>query len=147
MLNLNYILQDNGWAIIEINNGEKVLHLNVSYLHDSLKNLAESAIHLKNKSVKSVIFMDEPGEFWLVLKRDEDNLINYELRSYKDYASWNLINEKKFIIKLEGTTTLPKYINEVRRNLMQIFDEFGVKEYKKKWIEHEFPIEEYIQLK
>ena len=69
MLQLNYILEDAGWAILEISKGEELLKLNISYLHDSLKNLAESAIELETKNEKTVIFMDEPGEHWLILKK------------------------------------------------------------------------------
>lgn len=143
MLNLNYILENDGWAILEIDNGEEVLQLNISYLHDSLQNLAASAIDLKTKFEKSVIFMDEPGEHWLVLKKDDSGTINYELRFYQNYASWNLINSENYTIKLKGATTLSKYINEVRKNLIQIFEEFGAKNYKEKWGKHEFPIKEY----
>jgi len=147
MLNLNYILENDGWAIFEIDNGEESVQLNISYLHDTLQNLAESAIALKTKSEESVIFMDEPGEHWLVLRKDECNVINYELRFYQNYASWNLVNAENYTIKLQGATTLTKYINEVRKNLIQIFDEFGTKTYKEKWRKHDFPIKEYEILK
>lgn len=147
MLELNYILEDAGWAILEINNGEKIIKLDISYLHDSLKNLSESAIELKIKKEKFVIFMNEPGEHWLILKKNEKNEIEYELRWYEDWANWNLINEEKYEVKMSGKTTLPKYINEVRMNLIKIYDEFGIKDYKKKWIQHEFPLSEYEKLK
>lgn len=147
MLQLNYILKNAGWGILEISNGEKTLKFNISYLHDSLKNLAESAIELKNGREKLVIFMDEPGETWLVLKKKENNIIEYELRWYEDWASWNLINEEKYQLIITGTITLPKYINEVRRNLIKIYEEIGVEKYKEKWIEHEFPLAEYQKLK
>lgn len=146
MLQLNYILNNAGWAILEINNGEKTLKFNISYLHYSLKNLAESAIDLKNCREKLVIFMDEPGETWLILKKQENNTIEYELRWYEDWASWNLINEEKYQLAMMGTITLPKYINEVRRNLIKIYEEIGVEKYKEKWIEHEFPLAEYQKL-
>lgn len=49
MLSLNYILKNAGWAVLEISNEEETLSIDISYLHDSLKNLAESAIDLKIK--------------------------------------------------------------------------------------------------
>ncbi|WP_168186919.1 hypothetical protein [Elizabethkingia sp. JS20170427COW] len=147
MLNLNYILENSGWAILEIGNGDKTIKIDISYLHDSLKNMAESAINLRNKFETSVIFMDEPGEHWLVLKKNKKNDIEYELRWYEHWASWNLLNEEKYEVKMDGITTLPKYINEVRKNLIQIFEQYGTEKYKEKWGEHEFPIQEYKQLK
>lgn len=89
--------------------------------------------------------MDEPGEHWLVLKRERNN-VNYELRWYKHWANWNLINDEKYFIKIKGITTLPQYINEVRKNLIQIFEEFGLQKYKEMWVEHVFPLEEYKKL-
>ncbi len=147
MLSLNYILKNAGWAVFEISNGQETLSFDISYLHDSLKNLAESAIDLKTKSEKSVVFMDEPGEHWLVLKRGDNYTFNYELRWYEDWANWNLINIEKYAIVLKGVTTLPKYINEIRKILIQIFEEFGPEQYKQMWVEHDFPIEEYEKLK
>lgn len=112
-----------------------------------MKNLAESAIDLKAKYEKSVIFMNEPGEHWLVLKTDGSNTVNYELRWYEDWANWNLIDIEKYAIVLKGVTTVPKYINEVRKVLIQIFEEFGPEKYKQMWVEHDYPLEEYEKLK
>lgn len=147
MLSINYILEDAGWATVVINNGEQILELNVSYLHDSLKNLAESAIELKKGNEKSVVFMDEPGEHWLILKIKENEVINYELRWYEDWTNWNLISEEKYIIKLQGNTTISKYINEVRINLQDIYEKHGYIEYKKRWIQDDFPLDEFEKLK
>lgn len=147
MISINYILNNAGWATVEISNGTEEIKLCASYLHDSLKNLAETAIGLKTKNEEAVIFMDEPGEYWLILKKKENNLLEYELRWYKDWASWNLIHEEKYEVILRGETTVPKYINEVRKNLMQILEEFGTEGYKQRWGEHEFPLNEYEKLK
>ena len=147
MLHLNYLLQNAGWAILEISNGDKLVKLNVSYLHDSLKSLADSAYDLKNKTEKKVIFMDEPGEHWLILRKKENNEIEYQLRWYKEWASFNFINEDKFETILTGSTTLAKFTNQVIRNLKEIYEEFGLKEYKEKWKNNEFPFTEYQKLK
>lgn len=147
MLYLNYIVQDAGWANLKIGSSEELLEFNISYLHNSLKNLAESAIELKDGKEKCVVFMDEPGELWLILKMMENNVIDYELRWYEDWASWNLIGEDKYEVVLTGKTTYPKYVNEVRRNLIEIYEEIGIEKYKEKWIEHEFPLGEYERLR
>lgn len=147
MLHVNYIVREGGWANLKIGNSEELLEFNISYLHNSLKDFAESAIELKNGKEKRVIFMDEPGELWLILKMIENNVVDYELRWYEDWASWNLISEDKYEVVLTGKTTFPKYINEVRRNLIEIYEEIGIQKYKERWIEHEFPLEEYEILK
>ena len=147
MLELNYSLNGHGWAILEIDNGEMKIEICVSYFHDSLKNLAESAIKVLTNNEISVVFMDEPGEHQLLLKKIANNKIEYTLIWYKDWASWHLINEENYEVVLTGTTTLPKYINQVRKILMKIYNEFGEIGYKEKWGKHEFPRSEFEKLK
>lgn len=147
MIHLEYIVEEAGWAVGTIGNGENVVSFDVSYLHDSLKELAESAIEIQEKETKSVIFMAEPGESKLVLSKKEDRKINFELRWYADWASWNIISEDDYEIVLEGKTTIPKYVNQVRKVLAKIMDEIGPIEYRKKWQEHDFPMDEYQSLK
>ncbi|WP_282628358.1 hypothetical protein [Empedobacter sedimenti] len=146
-MEIDYKLENAGWAIVKISNGYKEVVLSPSYLHDSLKNLAESALQLKTKNEKTVVFMDEPGEHWLVLKKADENTIDYEVRWYEHWASKNLVAEDDYKIVLTGTTTLPKYINQVRKNLIDIYEEFGPELYKEKWIMHDFPMCEYKLLK
>lgn len=147
MLELNYSLVGNGWALLEIDNGEKKIEICVSYLHDSLKSLAESAVELRTKTEKSIIFMDEPGEHQLLLKKNANNEIDYTLKWYKNWASWHLISEENYEIVLSGTTTISKYINQIRGILIKIHDEFVEIGYKEKWGKHEFPISEFEKIK
>ena len=91
--------------------------------------------------------MEEPGEHVLILNRKEQDLIDYELRWYQDWWSWNLIDENNFELVLKGQTTVVKYVNQVREVLNQIMNELGPEEYRKKWIEHDFPIVELDKLK
>ncbi|WP_407406091.1 hypothetical protein [Chryseobacterium sp.] len=48
-----------------------------------------------------------------MLKKNANNIIDYFAKYYKDWTSWHLINEENYEIVLTGTTTLPKYINQV----------------------------------
>ncbi|MBV1924804.1 MAG: hypothetical protein KUG68_12335, partial [Flavobacteriaceae bacterium] len=91
--------------------------------------------------------MEEPGEHVLILNRKDENKIDYELRWYKDWWSWNLIDKNNFESVFKGETTVPKYINQVRNVLNGIMTELGPDEYRKKWVEHDFPIAEYEKLK
>lgn len=142
-MEIDYKLENAGWAIVKISEGYREVVLSPSYLHDSLKNLAESALQLKTKNEQTVIFMDEPGEHWLVLKKRNNNEIEYQLRWYDHWASQNMVAEDDYEIILSVTTTLAKYINQVRKNLINIYEEFGPKLYKEKWIMHNFPMYEY----
>ncbi|MGF7028409.1 hypothetical protein L1283_005218 [Sphingobacterium sp. HSC-15S19] len=53
---LKYTLLNGGLAVLEIGNMEKAVTLNISFFHDSLKELALSAIVLRSKDETSVIF-------------------------------------------------------------------------------------------
>lgn len=147
MIQIEYKVKRAGWANGKIGNGEKTTEFVVSYLHDSLKALAESAIKIYEKEAISIVFMDEPGEHILVLYRKDEKVLDYELRWYKDWWSWNLIEEDNFELIFSGQTTIARYVNQVRNVLIEIMNELGVEEYKKKWIEHDFPLAEYEKLK
>jgi hypothetical protein len=147
MIQIDYKIDGFGWAVGKIENEEKQVEFAVSYLHDSLKELAKSAIEIRKNDIRLVVFMGEPGEHVLILHRKDENLIDYELRWYKDWWSWGLIGESNFKLVLKGQTTLPKYVNQVRNILHGIITELGPEEYQKKWIEHDFPMAEYEKLK
>ena len=147
MIQIEYKLENAGWAVGRIGNGEKYIEFDITYLNDSLKELAESAIGIKEKATKSVTFMNEPGEHKFILNKIEENKIGYELRWYSDWLSWNLVSEDDYKLVLKGETTIAKYVNQVRSVLENIMTEIGAEEYKKRWIKHNFPLEEYLKLK
>lgn len=146
MIEIEYKIVGSGWANGKIGNGKKRVKFAISYLNDSLKELTESAIEIREKDFKSVVFMEEPGEHVLILNRKEENKIDYELRWYKDWWSWNLIDVNNFESVIKGETTIPKYINQVRNVMIRIMNELGPDEYRKKWVEHDFPIAEFEKL-
>ncbi|PIA78901.1 hypothetical protein BFR04_05105 [Gaetbulibacter sp. 4G1] len=143
MFSIEYKITGAGWATVKISNNEKTVTMDVSYLYDSLKELTQSAIDIKTKQMRKVLFMEEPGEFLLLLNRSDTKIIDYELRWYEDWNEWNLIDENNFKLVLKGETTIAKYINQVKNVLKGILNELTPEEYKEKWINHEFPIEEY----
>lgn len=147
MIEINFNVKKAGWAIGQIENEDDFIEFSVSYLHDSLKELAESAIEIGKKDRKSVLFMKEPGEHVLILNKKENNLINYELRWYRDWWSMNLIDENDFESILQGRTTVSEYVSQVRNVLDKIMIELGPEEYRKRWVEYDFPTAEFEKLK
>ncbi|MNJ90816.1 hypothetical protein D3C87_84560 [compost metagenome] len=147
MITIDYKIENAGWALVIIGNGETQDRFAVSYFHDSLKELANSALKIQDKDSQSVIFMAEPGELKLVLERTLDTKLHFELRWYEDWASWNEISEDDYEVIMTGETTVVSYVNQVRSVLMKIYDEIGPELYKQKWIKHDFPTDEYEKLK
>ena len=111
MIEIEYEIVGSGWANGQIGNGKEQIKFAVSYLNNSLKELAESAIEIQEKDFKKVVFMEEPGEHVLILNRKNESEIDYELRWYEDYWSWNLIDEHKYKSVLKGETTVATFRN------------------------------------
>ncbi|MEM6854404.1 MAG: hypothetical protein AAF593_08345 [Planctomycetota bacterium] len=139
-MNLSYSLDGTGWATASFQDGDSEVALTASYLHDSLGDLAQSAIDLrKGESTSTVVFMDEPGEHHLVLSQNRDGVLVLELRWFDDWASWGMYPADQFDVVYTAQTTVDEFIAVVFRTLEQVLAEWGLEGYKKKWIEHPFP--------
>ena len=138
---LRYTLEKAGWATATWDDGAAV-EITVSYLHDSLKDLAESVILLESREPASVLFMDEPGEHMLLLERSGEE-VSYQLRWFQDWASWNFVPQTEFRVVAEGTMSFDHYRRQVSAVLRNILALHGLAKYKELWIEHEFPMEQY----
>ncbi|MGC6430095.1 MAG: hypothetical protein ACON5F_03540 [Jejuia sp.] len=148
MLKISYEIKNNGWAIGKICNEHEEYSFTVSNLLetlDPLKALAKSAIEIREKEYISILFIEEPGEYALILKKSSNNQINYEFRYYKEIETYNTQSDYELII--EGKTSIPKYINQIRNILVKIFNEIGPEEYLKRWVKNVFPLKEYEELK
>ncbi|MBI4751153.1 MAG: hypothetical protein HY774_21965 [Acidobacteria bacterium] len=145
-MKFQYILHRAGWATAILSCQDQTIEMTVSYLHDSLRNLASAVIALLNGATEvSVIFMDEPGEHRLVLRRKDQTTVSLEVRWYEDWYSWG-IGSSDFETLLSGVTRLTHLRGQVLSAMKQILDEHGEIGYKQKWCLHEFPMEELRQL-
>jgi len=140
---IQYKIENHGWATICVQNGKQKFESSVSYLHDSLNDLAQMAIDLKNGATKAQsLFMDEPGELLIVVTIKNGEAL-CEARLYRDWASWGIVQDTDFKVVLSGTNTIDAIVTQISDVLSQIHDDIGVEEYRKRWIEHDFPAEKY----
>lgn len=138
---LTYDIEGAGWAVARIQDGEKDINITVSYLHDSLRDLAEAARALADGAQEArVVFMDEPGEMHLVVETKGDSL-SYQLKWFDDWNSWEMHPENKFQVVHSGSTTKARIIGEIRKELEAVLKDHGMEGYKEKWVEHPFPVE------
>ena len=145
-LSLKYDLDDAGWATITLSNSIESVSRPVSYLHNSLLDLVQMAIDLKSGKKECVaIFMDEPGEYQLVLQALE-NLVSYEFRQYQDWESWGMWAKEDFTLLLSGQTKLDSCVAQIVEIASHIYKNIGPAKYKDIWVEHEFPSEEFHRL-
>ena len=145
MISLDYHLELSGWAAVKISHGGVEEEIYFSYLHDSLKDLAKSALEIEKKKTKVVIFLLEPGEQQLILSINDYKIINYQLILYKDWSSFNTTRDDGLLL-MEGECSVINYKNEVRNILIKIMSDYGPDRYKDIWALAKFPLEEYNQL-
>lgn len=144
-MNITYELSEAGWATATISDNKRNVSIEVSYLHDSLKQLIDAAINLKKGTkAESVVFMDEPGEYHLVLNDDDKS---FSLRQYNDWASWDMYPIDDFKEILKGKLETDVFIKQVLELSDKIFIKYGLDGYKENWVEHEFPYNQYMKLK
>lgn len=144
---LTYALEGAGWAIARIRDGSSSADITASYLHDSLRELAELARAFQRGADQGrVVFMDEPGETQLLFRRTGDAL-SYEARWFDGWNSWGMYPSESFQVILSGTTTVCRFLGEVRGQMEALLQEHGLKGYKKRWGEHEFPMDLLAELR
>ncbi|MBB3166827.1 hypothetical protein [Simiduia aestuariiviva] len=146
-LNIEYKVKGAGWAEVSISDGTRSVDAAVSYMHDSLSELAEMALSIKSGHRESkVVFMDEPGELQFLVKVVGEEA-RYELRWYKHWASLGMGSESKYEVELKGRCPASRIIHQITNVLWEIYDGVGEAGYKKLWCQHEFPARLYHELK
>jgi hypothetical protein len=145
-LSIEYVVDKAGWAEARISNGKDKAIITVSYLHDSLLELAQMAVSLRNgvKETK-VLFMDEPGEHQFIVST-EGNEASYEVRWYSDWESWGFRKKSEFKLVLKGIAPVQRIVQQITQALWHIHEEIGPVKYKELWVEHEFPEKQFKEL-
>ncbi len=109
-----------------------------------LLDLTESAIQLNKATLEtSIAFMDETEEHVLHLVPDEEDFLEFEVRWHEQWASWGKISADDYKVVLTGKTTVATFCLEVLAILTDIFKNMGPQQYRKQWLEDEFPENEY----
>ena len=138
---LSYELKESGWACIHFHDGGFEHLANVSYLHDSLREMAEAARAIRRgASFCRMGFFDEPGELqWRLTSRGTH--LDYELRWYEFYQSWGEVSEDCYRLLYEGRIRHQRFIGEVCKVLKNVLNTYGIQGYRNRWVQHEFPLE------
>lgn len=143
---LEYELHDAGWATATVSFGRRSVPMVVSYLHDSLRQLASAIDSLDMKAREaSVVFMDEPGEHHLILTRTAADAIAVEVVWYADWRSWKMYDGPGES-RLQGKVRFADLRARVVALLAELLARHGRRGYRKKWVEHPFPMAEYERL-
>lgn len=101
---------------------------------------------LKGAEKAKAVFMDEPGEHHLVFECEVDKTIRYEIRRYDDWASWHINSLDEYDVVIKGRSTLNRISGEILKTLRDVLQKYSVEEYKRLWINHDFPLHELKEL-
>ena len=147
MLEIGYEVQKAGWALAKAKDDNVVVEMTTSYLHDTLKELAEVALYFaKGGKTAKVVFMDEPGEHQIWLERINDKDLKYTIVWYDDWESWGMHPSDEYKVLLEGICTDSRLKHQVTNILWNISENIGEEKYLELWGEHKFPTEIYKEL-
>lgn len=146
-------LNNHGWANgAVLLNDHKVCDYSVSYLQDALGNLANATVNLINGSDKEIfLWWAEPGEyFWTIESKKE--IVNIHVKYYPDWSAdpeenGNYINNNESKVLLNIDLTLKEFVDSVFNCLNDVLEKYGVEEYKKRWVDDDFPLKEYEMIK
>lgn len=147
-MDIEYRLWGKGWATAIIRSEEGYVEALASYLHDSLRELAQAAIDLsRNVPEATVVFMDEPGEYHLVLTREKGTQLLYEVRWFDEWASWQEVPHDQYAVELYGRTTIERFRHQVIGVLENLDRTLGPKRYREEWVRADFPSTEFETLR
>lgn len=137
-----YHLDGAGWAVARFTGDSHDVYFDVSYLNDSLKDLCDALLELAGKDRFSarVFFVEEPGEYVLVLQKDGDTLLT-EIYWSDD---WVFLGpgqpphpDRKIVYSENDSFT--NFVSIICQGIEALRQRHTLEEYKQQWVEHEFP--------
>ncbi len=141
-MKVEYELKGAGWALATIVTKTEEISVTVSYICDSLAELANAAFGLGTGANKAVVvFMDEPGEHQLILEKTDAETAQATLCWYDD--SRKPVQEETL---LETTVKIKRFQHDVLFLMDNLLREHGLAGYKEKW-HKDFPVWSYERLK
>jgi hypothetical protein len=128
-----YEVEDHGWSTARLGPDDHVVEMTVSYLQDSLKDLAAATLALCGGAPEAEMFFeDEPGVHWLKLRRLGPSALQFEILWQDDW-------DKPLEQKCSGQCALAEFKDAVTRELKRILAENGEPGYRRKTIDFDFP--------
>lgn len=160
-MTLRYELGEWGWATAWIGNGTEEVEMRLSYLADPLRKLAVFACSMLDREnpewepyakTDRVVFLDEPGAHILTTEPsyfapDEgasgEIEMTLRLRWSPDYS---FKTEDEGTPVLTGVTTAREFGQAVLAVLDELLTEHGFSNYRRRWIENDFPLAWHARL-
>ena len=145
---LEYDVGEAGWATCRVRLGQDVVEMTASYLHNSLDQLCDVVASVaRGAQAGSVIFMNEPGEHHLNLQRVGEADVLVQIVWHDDWTSWGMGSASSSQMVVEGTTAIAVLRDQTYAMALHILDSLGPSEYRRRWVEHDFPEASFARLR
>jgi hypothetical protein len=146
-ITIDYRLDGSGWASCTVRAGDAVCELTASYLSDALGSLVRAATTMASGGPRaSASFLEEPGEYsWYLERAGDAGEMSLTVRD--GAAPSGEPPHSEGVVLLACACTVRDFARAVERAATAVLTEHGVDEYKKKWVEHAFPLRELEQLR
>ncbi|WP_051529986.1 hypothetical protein [Anoxybacteroides tepidamans] len=149
-MKFEYQLTGAGWARGYIEIDDQKRSLTAGYLTDALGDLLEALLNLNPLYTQAVylkhgryfMWEAEPDGVQWHLRRVDKEKISIKITYYEDTSLYTGEREE-----LDAECSYDEFLKEVMREAESIFKEYGIVGYKENWIEHEFPLSTFLQLK
>lgn len=146
MISFTYRLTGSGWAEATISDGVHELVVDASYLTDALGDLVRIVITLLEGAKEAqCAWLQEPGEsHWLFTRRRDEMFLR--IIEYKDWEQDRRNPKDRGRVYFKTHCPLRDFATVVRQQLTLLLDTLGRDGYKRAWVNHSFPLDDYRQL-
>lgn len=146
MITFTYELTGSGWARAMISDGASEATIeDVSYMTDALGDLVRSVVALLEGAKRAEFsWTSERRDYdWLLTSRDGKLFLR--VTQYRDWVGQREATDRgKPVLKLR--CDLRAFTAAVLAELAALYTTLGLKGYKHRWVQHEFPYAEYRRL-
>jgi len=144
-IELNYKLTGTGWAECYIEIYGRFCKVTASYLSDALGDLVSAVNYIFNSEyeIKSS-FTEEPGEYRWILIPQKNNGLQIKIIDFPQ--TWNQKPDEEGELMFDVTVSKYEFSLAILNMLETLLSEYGVLEYKKQWVKHDFPVGDYRSL-
>ena len=139
-----YRLTGSGWAECHVAVGNRHVTVTASYTSDALGDLTRAVLQLKNGAISArAQFDEEPGEYRWIFHRNT-NFCTVQILMFSEFRGNQPDQVGKLIFYAE--CSFDAFLTAFIGALQAVLTRYGIEGYQARWIEYEFPLQDYQAL-
>lgn len=144
-IEVQYKLVGTGWSECVLDVDGHTCTVTASYLSDALGEFVKAVNHILGGGNEAKFsFDEEPGEYRWILKRTEDDALLIKIIEFPEL--WGNKDDSEGKVIFEVTCPAHAFGKALLVSLNDLLDEYDITGYKEKWLDAEYPVEQYIGL-